>query len=78
MINFAELKEKLTNISYIDLDHGVHKKIISELLEIIEMQDNDIESITHQSNCEFCLSKEKAIRCVSETESKLKQLIKGV
>lgn len=111
MINFTELKEKLTefdektfkelalshNIDYLsDLEpmaaaknqHTKDSKIISELLEIIEMQNNEIrfacrfKKETGVELLEDCEPENQMnmgfVKCLFETESKLKQLIKGV
>jgi hypothetical protein len=110
MINFAELKLKLTEYSpervniyidtYMDVSGQVPNysevvqdyatkdaKIISELLEIIEMQNFSLNAYANNlpdiQDGEWIATMpppyEKTAKItLSETESKLKQLIKGV
>jgi hypothetical protein len=52
-------------------------KIISELLDVIEMQNNIITSALYYDWFSTTSMREKLSPRLSETESKLKQLIKG-
>jgi hypothetical protein len=61
--------------------HTKDAKIISELLEIIEMQNKTLDKYKDMVCIfgEFTVAEQFAAKtCLSETESKLKQLIKGV
>jgi hypothetical protein len=94
MINFAELKLKLCEVECnydfmvdVYIYENKQAKIISELLEIIEMQNFSLNAYANNlpdiQDGEWIATMpppyEKTAKItLSETESKLKQLIKGV